>query len=158
MSSSESVVVALYTRLLERWNGRDAAGFAEVFASDGSCVGFDGSQMDGAASIATELGNIFAHHPTATYVARVRAVTSLGPSATLLRAVAGMVPRGGDQLNPAVNAIQSLVVTHGRDGADARIVLFQNTPAAFHGRPELAERLTAELTEVLRTGRIVDAG
>jgi uncharacterized protein (TIGR02246 family) len=156
MSSSESVVVALYTRLLESWNRRDGAGFAELFTADGSCVGFDGSQMDGPAKIATELGNIFTHHPTATYVARVRAVTSLGPSATLLRAVAGMVPRGGDQLTPAVNAIQTLVATHGRDGADARIALFQNTPAAFHGRPELAEQLTAELTEVLRSGRIVE--
>ena len=155
MSSSESAIVTLYTRLLESWNRRDAAAFAELFTADGCCVGFDGSQMDGAASIATELGKIFAQHATATYVARVRAVQSLGSSATLLRAVAGMVRRGGDQLNPAVNAIQSLVATHGRDGADARIALFQNTPAAFHGRPELAEQLTAELTEVLRSGDIV---
>lgn len=27
--------------------------------------------------------------------------------------------------------------------------LFQNTPAQFHGRPELAESLTAELRELL---------
>ena len=31
-----------------------------------------------------------------------------------------------------------------------KIISFQNTPAAFHGRPELAEQLSAELREELR--------
>ena len=35
--------------------------------------------------------------------------------------------------------------------------MYQNTPARFDGRPQLAEQLTAELTNVQRTGRIVDA-
>jgi uncharacterized protein with GYD domain len=60
---------------------------------------------------------------------------------------------GKTELNPAVNAIQSLLVA-GR-GADMRIALLHNTPAAFHGRPELAEQLTRELTDALRSGRIV---
>ena len=30
-----------------------------------------------------------------------------------------------------------------------RIILFQNTPAQFHGRPELAQQLTDELRELL---------
>ena len=36
-----------------------------------------------------------------------------------------------------------------------RIALLHNTPAAFHGRPELAEELTRELTDVLRSGLII---
>ncbi len=36
------------------------------------------------------------------------------------------------------------------DGGPWRIALFQNTPAAFHGRPEFSEQLTAELHEALR--------
>jgi hypothetical protein len=39
-----------------------------------------------------------------------------------------------------------------------KIALLHNTPAAFHGRPQLAEKLTEELTEVLRSGRIVSGG
>ena len=152
-----STVIALYTELLTTWNRQDAAAFAGLFAPEGSCVGFDGSQMDGPATIAAELQPIFAHHATASYVARVRVVQFLGSSAALLRAVAGMVPRGGDALNPAVNAIQSLIVAKEKHWPGARIVLFQNTPAAFHGRPELAEQLTAELTAVLRSGSAVDA-
>ena len=48
----------------------------------------------------------------------------------------------------AVNAIQILVAAR-RDG-QWRIELFQNTPAAFHGRPEASEVLTAELRAALR--------
>ena len=74
MSSS---VIALYTRLLESWNQRDADAFASLFTTDGSVVGFDGSQMNGALEIGTELRAIFANHPTAAYVAKVREVRQL---------------------------------------------------------------------------------
>jgi uncharacterized protein (TIGR02246 family) len=153
---SRAAVVALYTRLLEAWNRRDASGFAAQFADDGSTVGFDGSQLDGRSAIASELDRIFSHHTPATYVARVRELRTLGSGAVLLRAVAGMVPPNGSAIKPDVNAIQSLVVT-AEDGAP-RIALFQNTPAQFHGRPALAEQLTAELQRVVESGRIVDGG
>jgi uncharacterized protein (TIGR02246 family) len=153
---SRAAVVALYTRLLEAWNRRDASGFAAQFADDGSTVGFDGSQLDGRGAIAGELGRIFSHHTPATYVARVRELRTLGSGAVLLRAVAGMVPPNGSAIKPDVNAIQSLVAT-AEDGAP-RIALFQNTPAQFHGRPALVEQLTAELQRVADSGRIVDGG
>jgi uncharacterized protein (TIGR02246 family) len=147
--------IAVYSRMLEAWNQRDADGFASLFTADGSVVGFDGSQMNGATRIATELRAIFANHPTAVYVAKVREVRPLDSRIMLLRAVVGMAPPGKAELNPAVNAIQSLVVLE--TGGQPRIALLQNTPAAFHGRPELAEQLTAELSEVLRSGKIVAA-
>jgi hypothetical protein len=50
-------------------------------------------------------------------------------------------------INPAVNAMQTLVAMQ-QDG-QWRIALFQNTPAQFHGRPEVAEALTEELRELL---------
>jgi hypothetical protein len=37
------------------------------------------------------------------------------------------------------------------------VALLQSTPAAFHGRPELAEQLTRELTAVLQAGHVVVA-
>src|SRR3954454_14522724 len=129
---SRAAVVALYTRLLEAWNRKDASGFAAQFAHDGSTVGYDGSQMDGRTAIATELERIFADHTPATYVARVRELHPLGADAVLLRTVAGMIPPNGSAVNPERHAIQSLVATV-EDGAP-RIVLFQNTPAQFHGR------------------------
>jgi hypothetical protein len=49
-----------------------------------------------------------------------------------------------------VNAIQTLVAAR-RDGR-WRVELFQNTPAAFHGRPEASEALTAELRGALSRG------
>jgi uncharacterized protein (TIGR02246 family) len=147
-------IVVIYRRLLEAWNQRDAEAFAALFTPAGSCVGFDGSQMNGRRQIAAELSAVFANHQSAAYVAKVREVRSLNGSCALLRAVAGMVPPGKKELNPAVNAIQSLLVV--RDGDWPRVALLQNTPAAFHGRPQLGEQLTAELTEVLRAGKLID--
>jgi len=66
----------------------------------------------------------------------------------VLRAVVGMIPSGGSDIEPARNAHQTLVAAK-QDG-EWRIVLFQNTPAQFHGRPDLAERLTRELRQVSR--------
>ena len=140
---------ALYAQLLETWNGRDAAAYGALFAPDGNVVGFDGSQIDGSAAIAQEIGRIFANHQTARYIGKVREVRQIAPGTALLRAVVGMVPPGQSRINPAVNAIQSLVAV--RDAGAWRAALFHNTPAQFHGRPELAEQLTAELSEELRT-------
>ena len=151
----QDAAIAVYTELLEAWNRRDAAAFATLFTPDGQVTGFDGSQMSGPPEIASELGGIFAHHPTARYVAKVREVRALAPTVTLVRAIAGMIPPGGPALNPAVNAIQSVVLVTDSASAKPRIAHFQNTPAAFHGRPQLQEAMTRELTDVHEAGRVV---
>jgi uncharacterized protein (TIGR02246 family) len=133
----------LHATLLACWNRRDAAGFAALFASNGNTIGFDGSQVDGSRAIEAHLAGVFGDHTPARYVAVVREVRSLGPVSALLRAVAGMVPPGQSELNPALNTIQSLVATH--DGERWSIELFHNTPAALHGRPEAVAALTEEL-------------
>jgi uncharacterized protein (TIGR02246 family) len=130
----------LYARLLDAWNRRDAQDYAALVAKDGVVIGFDGSQMAGS-EVEQELSPIFADHPTAAYVAKVREVKPVGDGAVLLRAIVGMVPPGHDDLKSDVNALQSLVAEQ-RDG-DWRIVLFQNTPARYDGRPELVEQHTA---------------
>jgi hypothetical protein len=58
-----------------------------------------------------------------------------------------MVPPGSGQIKPDVNAVQSLVAVR-RDG-EWRVAHFQSTPAAFDGRPDEADALTAELQSVL---------
>ncbi len=115
----------LYRDLLAAWNERDAAAFAALFGDDGHVIGFDGSEMHGRDEIESELGRIFADHETAAYVAKVRSEQTVTPEVVVLRAVAGMVPHSHADLNPAVNAVQSLVAAK-KDG-DWRIVLFQNT-------------------------------
>jgi uncharacterized protein (TIGR02246 family) len=154
--SERERVLRLYRQLLDAWNRRDADGFAAAFAEDGSSVGFDGSPMNGRMEIASTLHTIFSNHPTAAYVAKVREVRSLGPGVTLLRSIVGMVPPGKSEVKPDVNAIQSVVTV--QSGTDVKIALLHNTPAAFHGRPELAQTLTAELTDVLRSGQTLDLG
>jgi hypothetical protein len=57
-----------------------------------------------------------------------------------------MAPPGKTDLDPALNAVQTLVAA--KDGGRWWIASFQNTPAAFHGRPELVEQMTNELRGV----------
>jgi uncharacterized protein (TIGR02246 family) len=139
---------ALYQQLIASWNARSADGFAAPFAPDGETIGFDGSQMRGRAEIAAALRQIFADHATAPYVSKVREVRLLSPDVAIVRAIVGMVPPGQSDLNPAVNAHQTVVAVK-RDDA-WQIALFQNTPAQFHGRPDLVEQMTEELREVLK--------
>jgi uncharacterized protein (TIGR02246 family) len=146
-STAETEVRGLYQRLLESWNERRADAMAALFTEDGNVVGFDGSQINGQAEIESNIGAIFADHQTAAYVGKVREVRFLSPDAAVLRAVVGMVPPGEADLNPNVNAIQSLVAV--RQNGQWRISLYQNTPAAFHGRPELSAALTDELRDLL---------
>lgn len=144
----ESAISGLYRQLLDAWNRQDAATYAALFQENGSIVGFDGSQHEGRAGIKADIGHIFADHQTAAYVAKIRDVRLLSPGVGLLRAVAGMVPPGQTDLNPAVNALQTLVAA--RQDSQWRIAHFQNTPAQFHGRPHLSEALTEELRQLLR--------
>jgi uncharacterized protein (TIGR02246 family) len=138
---------ALYQALLEGWNQCNAEAFATQFTEDGEVIGFDGSQMSGRVEIASTLRQIFADHVTAPYVSKVRSLRLLSPEVAILRAIVGMVPPGQTDLNPAVNAHQTLIATK-RDGT-WHIALFQNTPAQFHGRPELVQQMTEELRQVL---------
>ena len=145
---SEEAVRRLYDELIAGWNDRRGDAFAAGFAPEGAVVGFDGSEQQGREAIAAELERIFADHETTPYVTKVKSVRLLGPEAAVLRAVVGMIPPGGSDIEPARNAHQTLVAAK-QDG-EWRIVLFQNTPAQFHGRPDLAERLTRELRQVSR--------
>lgn len=148
MSTRESKVRFLYQEWLSRWNARDASGLGTLCTTEAMIVGFDGSQMEGKAAVTDSLGGIFAHHETARYIGLVRGIRFLSPTVAVLTAVAGMVPRQKDEINPAVNAVQTMVATESDNGW--LISIFQNTPAAFHGRPHLAEQLTAELQDALR--------
>jgi uncharacterized protein (TIGR02246 family) len=145
--SDEAAVGALYRKLLDRWNERDADGMAGLFIAEGSTVGFDGSQLNGRAEIANEMSRIFASHPTGSYISKVRDIRLLSADVALLRAVVGMVPPGQTDINPAVNAVQALVAA--RTDGGWRIAFFQNTPAQFHGRPEMAQQLTEELRRLV---------
>ena len=145
---AERATRELYERLLAAWNKRNARDYALLFASNGSVVGFDGSQVNGQLEIGAHLSEIVSHHQTAAYVTIVREVRSLATDVTVLRANAGMVPPGKDDLNPELNAIQSMVAA--RKNNKWEIALFQNTPAAFHERPEVRKKLTDELRAVLR--------
>ena len=146
-ADSDAPIVALFQRLLESWNRRDAHAFAALFLEDGASIGFDGSPMKGREEIAAALSQIFADHVTAAYVGKLRSIRLLTPDVALLLAVVGMGPPGQSDINPAVNAMYTLVLQRAAD--EWRIALLQSTPAQFHGRPEMVEALSQELRALL---------
>jgi len=146
-SADEIAVRTLYRKVLDGWNQHSAEAFASPFADDGEAIGFDGSQMIGRAEIAATLRQIFADHVTAPYVSQVRSVRLVSPEVAILRAIVGMVPPGQMNLNPALNAHQTLVAAK-RDGL-WHIHLLQTTPAQLHGRPDLVKQMTEELRQGL---------
>jgi len=145
---NENEIRTLYQRLITAWNDRSAVAFAACFTQDATCIGFDGSQMSGKAEIESNLAAIFKDHPTAAYVAIVRAIKEITDGVYLLHANVGMLPPGKSTVEPSRNAIQILIAQS--TGGKAQICSFQNTPAQFHGRPELANRLTGELNDVAK--------
>jgi uncharacterized protein (TIGR02246 family) len=144
-------IQTLHREILSSWNDRDAAAYARFFADDASVIGFDGSEMNGRVQIEQSLAQIFSDHSTGAYVTKIRQVRYLSPDVAVLRAVAGIVPAGRADLNPELNAVQTLVAVK-RDGQWIATI-FQNTPAAYHGRPEQHEQLTQELREALHSLR-----
>ena len=147
-TEADAAARSLYERLIQAWNKRNARDFALLFASNGSIVGYDGSQVDGQLAVGAHISEIFSHHQTAGYVTIVREVRPISGDVVILRANAGMVPPGKDDINPERNAVQAMVAA--QKGGKWEIALFQNTPAAYDGRPELAKKLTEELRAVLR--------
>ena len=147
-ADAASATRELYQRLIEAWNKRNARDYALAFASTGSIVGFDGSQVNGQMEIGAHVSEIFSHHQTAAYVTIVREVRPITSDVTLLRSNVGMVPPGKDDIDPERNAIQCMVAA--RKGDKWEVVLFQNTPAAFHDKPDLSKKLTEELRAVFR--------
>src|ERR1700704_3593556 len=108
-SDWERATRELYTRLIEAWDKRNARDFALLFASDANLVGFDGSQVNGQLEVGAHLTEIFSHHQTPTYVAIIRDVRLIAPDVTLLRTNTGLIPPGRDDIDPALNAVQSMI-------------------------------------------------
>lgn len=140
-------IIDLYQAWLDAWNGRNAAAMASLFAQNGNLIGFDGSQLNGRDELHVTLDNIFNHHQTAAYVAIIREIRILTPVIAWLKADVGMVPAGANDINPALNAVQTFIAA--QIEGSWQIMLFQNTPAALHGQPELLEQLNLELRKVL---------
>lgn len=145
--SFQNEVQALYHHLIDAWNRRDALGMSEQFAEHGVQIGFDGSMVIGQAEILSHLKPIFENHPIAPFITKIKNIRRLGTDAAILHAIAGMIPPGKSEIEPTVNAQQTLVAVKLDKGWC--IELFQNTPAQFHGRPELVEEMTKELRQLL---------
>ncbi len=132
----------VFAQIIDGWNRRDAIAMSAPFAERCVMIGFDGSEMLSRPAILDAMRAIWQHHQTPPYVARIRSVRMASADTAVLHAVTGLLKADGE-INAATNAVTTLVAV--RDSADWRVVLYQNTPAAYHGRAADAEALTQEL-------------
>jgi len=154
-SNDEKLIQALYREFLQAWNDLDAEKLAAAFTDDAELIGFDGSELHGRTDIQSTIRKIFDDHgkpsasgggpQTGTFVSAVRRIQFLTPDIAVLTAVQGSAVSG--KLAPERNAVQSMVAQRTPDGW--RIAHLQNTPAQYHGRPDLSEALTVELAKLL---------
>jgi uncharacterized protein (TIGR02246 family) len=142
-SISRAAILSLYNRLIQFWNDCNCDDFANLFAVNGSLIGFDGSQANGREDIREHLSSIFCDHGPARFITMIQETRILSNDTVLLRAVAGMMMPGTSTIIPHFNSIQSLIAT--REHGEFKISLFQNTPAAFNHHPELVAQLTTAL-------------
>lgn len=136
----------MYQRLIASWNRRNAKEFASQFADDCICIGYDGSEMHGRSLVETQLEQIFKGYMTAKYVTIVREVKEIGDNTMLLHALVGMVTPNSSKVDPGKNAVQIMIAQFKNN--TGRIILFQNTPAQYHGRPEALHELTQSLQQL----------
>lgn len=141
-------VTVLYTLWVHAWNRRNAAGMAQLFGKEATMIGYDGTIISGKDELTEILTHIFAHLPTAAFVTIVRDITPLSDTVVLLRADAGMVQDGQEDISPSLNTVQTLIGTN-TDGK-WEISYFQNTPAVLHARPDVASQMTDDLRKELR--------
>jgi len=139
----DTQIRALYARYLAGWNQRSGATVSSVFADDGDLVDLDGTVRSGRLTIAADMRRLFAEFATPTFVGLVRSVRSLADDVAVLHAVAGMVPPGTDQLDPALHSVH--VLTAVEEAGRWKIAVLQSTPARFGGRADAVAALTAEL-------------
>ena len=139
----DTQIRALYARFLAGWNQRSGVTVSSVFADDGEIIDLDGTLRSGRLSIAADMRRMFAEHATPSFVGIVRSVRSLTEGVAVLHAVAGMVPPGGEAVEPALHTVHSLVAVE--DGGRWKIALLQSTPARYGGRADAVAALTAEL-------------
>jgi uncharacterized protein (TIGR02246 family) len=143
----DAAIRALYADFLDGWNRRSGASVAAGFADDGDIVGFDGTHHSGRLAIASDLRRIFGSTQTAAYIGVIRSVRPLADGVAVLHAHAGAIPPGGNDLDPSLHAVHTLVAVE--EGGRWKISIFQATPAAWQGHPEARDALTEELRGLL---------
>ncbi|SDY02915.1 conserved hypothetical protein [Modestobacter sp. DSM 44400] len=139
----DTQIRALYARYLAGWNQRSGVTVSSVFADDGELIDLDGTVRSGRLTIAADMRRMFTEHATPTFVGIVRSVRRLTEGVAVLHAVAGMVPPGAEELDPAFHTVHALVAVE--DAGRWKIALLQSTPARYGGRAEALAALTVEL-------------
>lgn len=141
----EHPIVVLYQAFQKAWNDRDVASIGSAYAPTAIQVDFSGTTIVGADSMRGHFSRIFRDPKCGTMIGTIREIRELAPDVVLLRAVAGYVPPRRTRIDPRRTEVQTVVFS--RKGSGWRIELFQVTPAALHGHPEIEEQLSHEIQD-----------
>ena len=133
--ADEAAILSLYQQLMKGWNAGSGDAFAAPFEENSDLVGFDGTHLKGRKEIASFQQQLFdTFLKGSRLVGKVRSVRFLTSDIAVMHAVGGTVMPGQTDLEPERNSVQTLVVV--RRNGEWRLSAFQNTRAAYMGRPE----------------------
>ncbi|MFO7281800.1 MAG: SgcJ/EcaC family oxidoreductase [Thermoanaerobacterales bacterium] len=122
----EAACRALYDELVAGRNEGSGARFAAAFAEDGELVAFDGSRLQGRATIEAFHQELFDKWMKGTRLTGgVDEVKVLGPDVAVMHAIGGTIKRGKTKPSRARDSIQTLTLKRTDEGW--RIAAFQNT-------------------------------
>lgn len=145
---SDADIRGLYAEFLDGWNRRSGALVAAGFTDDGDLVEADGTHHAGRLSIASHLRRVFGGATSGeTWIGMIRSVRPLAEGVAVLHATVGAIPAGGDDIDPALHAVHTLVAVD--EGGRWKISLLQSTPATWGGAPGAREAFTEELRGLL---------
>lgn len=119
----EAACRALYDELVAGWNEGSGARFAAAFAEDGELVAFDGSRLQGRATIEAFHQELFDKWMKGTRLTGgVDDVKMLGPDVAVMHAIGGTIKKGKTTPSRARDSIQTLTLKADRGGlADRRV-------------------------------------
>lgn len=153
--NEQGPVFALYEKLIEAWNQRDADAFSNLFQGKGEIVGFDGTRVMGRKEIQGHLQDVFSKDQTPPYIAAAQRVHSIKSGVVSLSAKAGMKTGDDADFHQDLWSEQSLVTVKTKDGW--KIALFQNTPATLSGDSERKRIWVEEFHEALASNATLKA-
>jgi uncharacterized protein (TIGR02246 family) len=138
----------LYQQMIDGWNIGSGDAFAAPYTEDSDYIGFDGTYLKGRRKVASFHQQLFDRFVKGSrLVGKIRGIRFLTLDVAVMIAVGGTVMAGQSDIDPDRNSIHTLVAV--KHDSNWYFTAFQNSRAAFVGRPEESQELTEELRHEL---------
>ncbi|MEQ8155759.1 MAG: SgcJ/EcaC family oxidoreductase [Clostridiaceae bacterium] len=145
LEKSEDIkaIEKLYNGMINCWNNSNADKFAGHFSTEGTIIDFDGTAANGKVEIEEYLNGVLMKHEPLFHTTIIRSIRFITDDVCILETAVGTFFHDKEDIDPSLNIVQTVIVK--KKNNSWLIEQLQNTPAVFHGHPELSAKLTEEI-------------